>query len=243
MTKQIEYSFIVPVFNEKTNIFTFVNEISNKFDNYSTNYEIVFVDDNSPDGTANEIINLSKKYNKIRLLQHGKRDGLGAAILYGYKNSLGKYLIGMDVDLSVSPSYLYRMIEMLKNNNCDMVIGSRYLQESKIINKGLFRKLGSIFFNFISSKLLNITVTDSSHTFRVFKRDILNSISASLKEKSHPSFLIEFTYFTQQYFKINEIPIIFVERDKSKGKSKLSIKEGVLSFFSSLLRLYFIKRG
>ena len=80
----MKYSFVIPVYNEKINIKSAANEIRNKFDSYSKDYEILFVDDNSPDGTGEEVMRLALKDDRIKLCQHGKKTGLGAAIKYGY---------------------------------------------------------------------------------------------------------------------------------------------------------------
>lgn len=238
----LDYSFIVPVYNEKENIFFFIKKIEEEFDNFSKNYEIIFVDDNSPDGTAKEIQKLSKKYPKIRLLQHGARNGLGAAVLFGYTNAKGNYIVGMDVDLSVSPTHLPKMINLIEKNNLGMIIGSRYLKKSEIINKSILRKTGSVFFNFVASNLLKINLSDPCHSFRILKKEVVTNISKKIKEKEHPSFFIELTYIVQKDFSISEYPIKFVERNESQGKSKLSIKKGIISYIKCIIRLYLSKK-
>lgn len=236
----IKYSFVVPVYNEKNNILPFILEIKKIFINEYKNYEIIFVDNNSPDGTEDEVNRLSKNYDSVKLLQHGVRRGLGAAIRFGYDHAIGDIIIGIDVDLSQSPKQLFSMIRKVEIEKYDMVIGSRYLKDSKFLNKGLIRKIGSSFFNKFSSFILKTNLSDGSHSFRVFKKKILKEIPV-INEDGHPAFLIEFTYRVKQRFKITEIPITFVERDKSKGVSKLDMKSVIFSSIKSAFLIRFKK--
>ena len=238
---KVEYSFVVPVFNEKNNILPFILEIQRVFIEISNNYEILFIDDNSPDGTARTVNELSVKYNNVKLVQHGTREGLGAAIMFGYRNAKGNIIIGMDVDLSQSPIYLKSMLAKLNNEDCDMIIGSRYLKNSGFKNKSFIRKIGSIFFNKLTSYLLGIKLTDTSHTFRLFKKEILAEISKNISEKSHPSFMIEFTYWANKKYKICETPMIFIERNEDQGESKLDIKSGIWNFIKIIIKLFFYR--
>lgn len=234
----MKYSFIIPVYNEKKNIGLTIAEIKKKFERHSSDYEIIFVDDNSPDGTALEIENFAKVDNRIKLCQHGKKIGLGAAINFGYKKALGEFIIGIDVDLSQSIDDLIKMISYLKNNNLDMVIGSRYIEGGKQINKSFIRDAASRYMNIFISTILNLKVYDLSHTFRIFRREIFLNISSSLHETGHPSFMTEFTYFTvKKKYKVSEFPIIFVERDPSLGKSKLKISKEIFPYFKFVLKL------
>lgn len=234
----MKYSFVIPVYNEKINIKSAANEIQNKFDSYCKDYEILFVDDNSPDGTGEEVVELSLIDNRIKLCQHGKKIGLGAAIKYGYLQTQGQYIIGIDVDLSQSVDDLLEMIKFMKDNKADMVIGSRYIKGGKQINKPWLRDFASKNMNYFITKILKINIYDLSHTFRIFDRKIINSIKNSLVETGHPSFMTEFTYFAnKKKFKILEYPITFIERDASKGVSKLSVIKEMPSYFKFIVKL------
>lgn len=235
MVNQKKFNFIIPVYNEAQNIESTILFIKESF--FSSDYLITFVDDNSPDGTASTVFRLKKKYPEIELLQHGKKTGLGAAILYGYNNSKSDYIIGLDADLSQSPVFLKEMNEMIQNGS-DMVIGSRYAKGGTVLGKSKLRLLGSIIMNKIASNLLALDIMDISHTFRIFKREVILKIGNSLKEKGHPSFLIEFTYHAKlNKFKISEYPITFIERTNERGVSKLSASKEIIPFFKTVFKL------
>lgn len=91
----------------------------------------------------------------------------------------------------------------------------------------------------LASNLLSLDIMDISHTFIIFRRDIILKILSLLKEKGHPSFLIEFTYYAKiNKFKINEYPITFIERSNDKGVSKLSASREIISFFKIIFKLF-----
>lgn len=222
------YSFVVPIYNERKNIVPTIEVIEKYFIN--ENFEILFVDDNSPDGSAEEVISLSEKNHKLKLIQHGKKEGIGAALFYGCKFTKGNLIIFLDADLSQSPFYIKEMMKFICLD-FDMVIGSRYLKGSKQVNQTLFKKYGSFFFNKFTGLILNINLKDITHSFRIFKKNIFNEIGHLISQKGHPSFLIEFTLLAKKNnFKITEYPVTFIERDSSQGVSKLSIsKELIIS--------------
>ena len=166
----IKYSFIVPVYNEKQNIFPTVHEIF-KFHKIPNQFEILFIDDNSPDGTADEVNKAHLIYSNVKLIQHGNKEGIGAALAFGCRFARYDHIVFIDADLSQSPSYIAQMIKYIELGY-DMVIGSRYLKNSKKINQSFFRKYGSYLFNIFTKFILRINVTDITHSFRVFKKDI-----------------------------------------------------------------------
>ena len=216
---EIKYSFVIPIYNEKPNIEKTIINIY-KYFGLKNDYEILFVDDISPDGSAEEVVKLSSTYNNVKLIQHGKKEGIGAALHYGSKKSIGKLIIFLDSDLSTSPEYLIKMINMIENQKYDMVIGSRFLKQSKQINKELFKKIGSKYFNYLAKYILNLNINDITHSFRVFKREIFYKLDDLLIEKGHPSFVLELTYLSNRNnYKIGEYPITFVERDENANNS------------------------
>lgn len=236
MKNQKKYNFIVPVYNEVINIEPTIKFVRDNF--FTNDYKISFVDDNSPDGTAKKVIDLANTYPEIELLQHGKKIGLGAAVFFGYLNSKSEYVIGLDADLSQSPKYLKDMFAQIENGS-DMVIGSRYISGGQVVGKSKLRLMGSIIMNKISSILLGLNINDISHTFRVFRREIIDKVSSDIEETGHPSFLIEFTYLAKKNnYKITEFPISFIERKFEMGDSKLSIFKEIFPFLYTVFKLY-----
>tara|TARA_B100001057_G_scaffold221315_1_gene221706 strand:+ start:2701 stop:3408 length:708 start_codon:yes stop_codon:yes gene_type:complete len=228
------YSFVVPIYNEKKNIAPTINEIEKYFSNEK--FEILFVDDNSPDGSADEVNYISSKNQKIRLIQHGKKEGIGAALNYGCKYTNGNLIVFIDADLSQSPKFINDMT-LIIHQNYDMVIGSRYMKNSKILNQSLFKKTGSYMFNIFTRFLLKIKLTDITHSFRIFKKKVFIDLEDQLNEKGHPSFTIQLTNLAlKNKFKLTEYPITFIERDSSQGVSKLSITKELISSIRLVIR-------
>ena len=141
-------SVVVPVYNEKPNIEPTAREVLAAFEQVASETEVLFVDDNSPDGTADEIIRLSGVMPQVRLVQHGKKEGIGAAHHAGYKAAKGEYVMCIDADLSQSPVDLFKMKEKL-DDGYDLVIGSRYMAGGDQVGKSFVRDMGSRGMNFI----------------------------------------------------------------------------------------------
>tara|TARA_Y100000996_G_C22547757_1_gene652522 strand:+ start:1871 stop:2587 length:717 start_codon:yes stop_codon:yes gene_type:complete len=232
-----KYSFIIPIYNERENIKDTIINIY-KFFQIKEDYEILFVDDNSPDGSGEEVRKLSLKYKNVKLIQHGKKVGIGAALLFGCKKSLGKIIIFLDADLSTSPKYILQMINIIEKKKYDMVVGSRYMKQSRQINKEFFKKLSSKYFNIVAKFILRLGINDITHSCRVFRREIITRLDTILIEKGHPSFVIELTYLTNKYnYKITEYPITFIERGEGRGVSKLSLKKEFISSIKTIYRM------
>jgi dolichol-phosphate mannosyltransferase len=230
-------SVIVPVYNEKPNIEPTAKEVLYAFEQYATEMEILFVDDNSPDGTADEVERVSGIMPQVRLVQHGKKEGIGAAHHEGYKAAKGKYVMCIDADLSQSPLDLLKMKELL-DKGYDLAIGSRYMEGGEQIGKSAIRDMGSRGMNFICRFFLGITLTDCTHTFRAFRKSVFEDVASRLDQKGHPNFQVQFSFWViQKGYRTVEIPIIFKERDEDRGQSKLSIKKEVPPFLKLVSRL------
>lgn len=236
---KVYFSIIIPVFNEIKNINKTVLRIEETFKACGKDYEIIFVDDNSDDGTEEEIIKISKTNRNVRLEQHGKKEGLGAASNFGYTKAKGEIIMQLDGDLAHNPKDLILMYDFMQSNNLDMVIGSRYVKYGKQEGKTLLRDLGSRCMNFIAGSLLNIKLKDFTHTFRVFKREVYLSVKENLIEKGHPSYFIELTYIAlKKNFKILEFPVTYSDKDDGSDSKIPIIKESVRYIFA-ILRIYF----
>lgn len=235
----VYFSIIVPVFNEIKNIQYTVTRIDETFKKIGKEYEIIFVDDNSKDGTDTEILRISETNQYVKLEQHGKKEGLGAASNFGYMKAKGNIIMQLDGDLAHNPKDLILMYDFMMLNNLDMVIGSRYIKNGKQEGKTILRDLGSRSMNLIAGSLLNIRLKDFTHTFRVFKKEVYLSIKDKLIEKGHPSYFIELTYVAlKRKFKISEFPVTYSDQDDG-GDSKIPIIKESIRYILAILRIYF----
>ena len=236
--KKPSYSIIIPVYNEKQNIKQSAEKILEAFVDYSNTIEILFVDDNSPDGTAKEIEEVSKKLRQVKLIQHGKKEGIGAAHRAGYISAQGKYILCIDADLSQSPLDLLEIKNKL-DEGYDLAIGSRYLDEGKQIGKSFIRDVGSRGMNWICRLVLGINLTDCTHTFRGFRRSLFDELKSKIDAKGHPSFQVQFSFWiVRSEKKVVEVPIDFTEREEDRGESKLSIKKEAPDFLKVVFKLF-----
>lgn len=235
----LNISIIVPVYNEKKVIERTSLRLVSAFEQVAQDIEILFVDDNSPDGTADEVLRVSSEIPQVKLVQHGKKEGIGAAHRAGYEAANGEYILCIDADLSQSPDDLLKIKDKL-DMGYDLVIGSRYMAQGKQLGKSPIRDIGSRGMNLICRLLLGIKVTDCTHTFRGFRSELFDEFSKTIESKGHPSFQVEFTFWiTMAQKKIFEIPIHFKEREDGLGESKISIKKEVPPFLRLIIKLFF----
>lgn len=234
-------SIIIPVYNEKPNIYPSASKLIKEFYEFKDSLEILFIDDNSPDGTAEEVDRVSKEFPQVKLVQNGKKEGIGAAHKAGYRAAKGQYILCIDADLSQSPKDLLKIKNKL-DQGYDLAIGSRYMDKGKQLGKSPIRDIGSRGMNLICRYILGIKLTDCTHTFRGFKRELFDEFSDRINAKGHPSFQVEFSFLiSNQEKKMIEIPIHFREREKGAGISKISIRKEVPPFIGTIVRLLKIR--
>ncbi|MBT3538625.1 polyprenol monophosphomannose synthase [Candidatus Parcubacteria bacterium] len=225
---------VIPTYNEKENIEKLITKI---FALNISDLEILVVDDNSPDGTANIVERLSNKYD-IHLLKREGKLGLGSAYIAGFKKALGlgaDFIFEMDADFSHDPDDVPRMIEAAQN--ADLVIGSRKIKGGGVIGWGWTRKFMSNGAMWFSRILLGLKPRDVTAGFRCFRKKVLESIDIEKIKSNGYAFQEELLYKTQKAgFKITEIPVTFV--DRQEGKSKLS-KKDIIEFFIVMIKLRF----
>ncbi len=212
---------IIPTYNEKENI----SEIIPYVFNLERNFDILVVDDNSPDGTAHIVTDLQKKFrDRLHLLNRPEKQGLGKAYIDGFKWALQHqydYIFEMDADFSHPPKDLIKLLEVLENNEADMSVGSRYLKgKINVVNWDLKRILLSYFASLYVRLITGIPVKDTTAGFVGYKKEVLQNFDFNKIEFVGYAFQIEMKYKAwKKGFKIKEIPIIFT--DRTKGKSKM----------------------
>ena len=167
-------SFIVPTLNEVGNIEKTIDKITKNFSkNY--NFEIIFVDDKSDDGTLDKIQSISKDNTNIKLIISEERLGLGHALIQGQTKASGEYIFFLDCDNSINYDDLNKLIKSCDKDS--LIIGSRYITNSKINGVNKIKIILSRLLNFIISKYLNINAIDISHSCRLFPKKRQDALS------------------------------------------------------------------
>lgn len=209
---------IIPTYNESENVVSLVEDILR----YEPRVHILFVDDNSPDGTAGLVQKMQKTKDNIHLLTRPGKQGLGSAYLAGFKYGLAKgydYIFEMDADFSHDPKEIPSFLKNMENN--DLVLGSRYIKGVNVVNWPLRRLLLSYFANVYTRIATGLPVQDATGGFKCFRREVLEKIDFKSVKSNGYAFQIELTFKAWKYgFRIKEIPIIFI--DRVAGVSKLS---------------------
>jgi len=211
---------IIPTFNEIENISRIIMAV---FDT-GLSINILVVDDQSPDGTGQEVRNLMKTYpNRLFLESRSGKKGLGSAYIDGFKWALKsdyKYIFEMDADFSHQPKELKPMIKIL-DSNIDLVIGSRYVKGVNVVNWPLGRILLSYFASFYVQFITGMPIKDPTAGFVGYNRRVLETINIDNIKFIGYAFQIELKYKAWiKNFLIKEHPIIFINR--VYGKSKMS---------------------
>jgi dolichol-phosphate mannosyltransferase len=211
---------IIPTYNEVENIEKLILEIFK----FEPKIQILFIDDNSPDGSADLIRQLQQKYTTIHLLERPGKQGLGSAYIMGFRFALEKgyeYIFEMDADFSHNPREIPNFLKAI--DKYDLVLGSRYIKGVNVVNWPLSRLLLSYFANMYTRIVTGIPVQDSTGGFKCFRRQVLESIGFDTIKSNGYAFQIEMNFKAwKKGFKVKEIPIIFVNR--VFGESKLSKK-------------------
>ena len=222
---------IVPTYNESKN----VGNLLNLF--VDSNFDILIIDDNSPDGTAEIVKEYLVNNLSINLIQRSSKLGLGSAYRDGFIWALKrdyKYIVEMDADFSHSFSDLQNMATF--KDRYDLVIGSRYVPGGKTEGWSKGRKLLSTIANNVAKRLLSIDVNDITSGFRIYSRDCLETLNFNDTLTNGYAFQIEMTYLSSINRKsIKEVPIIFYERNLGDSKmSKAIVFEAIKFLFATI---------
>jgi len=225
---------IIPTYNEKENILFLVGVLRSRY----PDFDLLIIDDNSPDKTYEIIEEISMRDQKVKLLFREKKEGLGRALCSGYNYGVTndyQRIIQLDADLSHPPEYIDAILKGLES--ADLVIASRNVAGGGVRDWSLFRILVSHLSNLAVSVMLRLGIRDVTSGFRGFSRDFVEGF---IKEKPISRgyiIQVETTFYARRLgYGIKEIPFIYKEREK--GKSKLDIKETLISA-STLIRLVF----
>ncbi len=217
---------VIPTYNEIENIEPLLRDIIL----LQRDFDILVVDDNSPDGTSALVEKLIKEYpDNIFLLKRTSKLGLGTAYIAGFKWALKRhydFIFEMDADFSHNPNDLLRLYSACENENCDMAIGSRYVTGVNVVNWPINRVLLSWGASRYVRWITGMKIDDTTAGFICYRRHVLEAINLDTIKFVGYAFQIEMKFKTYlSKFKIKEVPVIFT--DRTKGTSKMS--KGIIS--------------
>lgn len=212
---------IIPTYNEKENI----EKIILKVFSLDIDFDILIVDDGSPDGTADIVKKIQKTYSKnLHIVERTGKLGLGTAYIYGFKWALKNnydYIFEMDADFSHDPDDLIRLYKACHEEKGDVAIGSRYIKGVNIVNWPMSRLLMSFFASKYVKIITGMPIQDSTAGFKCYKRSVLEKINLEKIQFVGYAFQIEMKFTAWKYgFNVVEVPVIFT--DRQEGASKMS---------------------
>ncbi|KAF7490425.1 putative dolichol-phosphate mannosyltransferase [Sarcoptes scabiei] len=234
-TSSIDYTILLPTYQERENLPIIVWLLIKYLKNYR--FEIIIIDDNSPDGTLDAAKQLQKIYgqDKIVLKPREAKLGLGSAYLHGLKFARGQFVVIMDSDLSHHPKFIPLFIEKQKEDSSDIVTGTRYAGDGGVYGWDFKRKLISRGANYLTQVLLRPGVTDLTGSFRLYRRDVLEKLVENCVSKGYVFQMEMMVRARKLGYRISEVPITFV--DRVYGQSKMGANE-IVQFAKGLLYLF-----
>lgn len=232
-----KYSLLIPTYNERENISLLIFLIDKLLSQNKIDYEIIIVEDNSPDGTLESVKEMQKLFGekKIKILQRAGKLGLGTAYIEGSKLCTGDFIFIMDADFSHHPKFLIDYIKKQRETNADIVTGTRYDLGGGVYGWSPLRKIISRGANFLASFFLHPGVSDLTGSYRLYKRSVFMKLIQKIKNGGYAFQMEIIIRAIYDGYHVEEIPITFV--DRVMGKSKLGMGEIVI-YFNTVLELY-----
>lgn len=212
---------IIPTYNEKENIENIIRAVFA----LEVAFELLIIDDGSPDGTANIVKQLQKEFpDRLHILERKGKLGLGTAYIAGFKWALERkydYVFEMDADFSHNPNDLVKLYKACNEGGADVAIGSRYVSGVNVVNWPIGRVLMSYFASKYVRFVLGMKIADTTAGFKCYKREVLKTIELDKIRFKGYAFQIEMKFTAYKCgFKLVEVPIIFINREL--GTSKMS---------------------
>ncbi len=232
---------IIPTYNEIENIENIIRSVLS----LKKSFDVLIVDDNSPDHTADSVVELQNEFaTRLFLEKREKKSGLGTAYVHGFRWALERkydFIFEMDADFSHNPLDLEKLYDACHLGGADVAIGSRYVTGVNVVNWPLNRVLMSYFASVYVKMITGMKIHDATAGFMCYRRNVLEMINLERIKFIGYAFQIEMKYraFAKK-FRIIEVPIIFT--DRTKGESKMSnaiIKEAVFGVISLRIRKFF----
>ncbi|KAF2236822.1 glycosyltransferase family 2 protein [Viridothelium virens] len=225
MAAKDKYSVLLPTYNERRNLPIITWLLNDTFTKNNLDWEIIIVDDASPDGTQDVARQLEKAYGSshIKLRARAGKLGLGTAYVHGLQFATGNFVIIMDADFSHHPKFIADMIKVQKQGNYDIVTGTRYAGNGGVYGWDLKRKFVSRGANLFADTLLRPGVSDLTGSFRLYKKPVLQNVITSTESKGYTFQMEMMVRAKAMGYTVAEVPISFV--DRLYGESKLSGSE------------------
>ncbi len=229
---------IIPTYNEAPNAERIITEVLQQ----SEIVEVLIVDDHSPDGTADIVKKMMETNPRIHILQRERKLGLGTAYVAGFKFAIkNKYdfIFEMDADFSHNPKEI--PIILGKMEECDVLIGSRYIKGVNVVNWPMKRLILSYCANIYTRVITGMPIHDATAGFKCYKRKVLESIDLDSLRSNGYAFQIETNFIAwKKGFKLLEMPIVFVDRRVGVSKmNKKIVYEAVFMVWKLKLRSIF----
>ena len=234
---------IIPTFNEKENI----EKIIRKVFSMPKEFEILIIEDNSPDGTADIVKRLMKEFpGRLHIEERKGKLGLGTAYIHGFKWALAReygYIFEMDADFSHNPDDLLRLYDACAKDGADMAIGSRYIKGVNVVNWPMGRVLMSYYASAYVRIVTGMKVRDTTAGFKCYTRKVLQAIEFEKIKFTGYAFQIEMKFTAWKLgFNIKEVDIIFTDRTEGTSKMNKSIfREAIFGVMQLRLRSMFKK--
>lgn len=217
---------IIPTYNEKENISNIIHAVMALEDGF----DILVLDDNSPDGTASivkDLISSDSFKNRLHLIERSGKLGLGTAYITGFKWALENkydYILEMDADFSHDPKDLPRLLAACEQEGNDMAIGSRYITGVNVVNWPMKRVLMSYYASHYVRIVTGIPIHDTTAGFVCYSRRVLEAMDLDAIRFKGYAFQIEMKFTAYKMgFKVKEVPVIFINRQLGTSKMSTSI--------------------
>lgn len=211
-----ELSLVIPTFNERSNIAPLTAAVTRALEGVS--WEIVFVDDDSPDGTCEEIAAVARQGAPIRSIRRVGRRGLASAVVEGAMSARGEIIGVMDADMQHDESLLPRMLAALKVPGVDLVVGSRHVEGGGLGDWSAGRRAMSAFATWSSRLLIGDSVSDPMSGFFMTRRSVFDASIYDLTQQGY-KILLDILTSSPRPLKVVELPYVF--RDRLSGESKV----------------------